>query len=281
MAISTRDPSAQALVRAAKDRSAPEAAVVLLFGPLARALVRVLLPLRAPPSAVVLANVAAGLGAAWALGSGALAAAALLLQLKTVLDNADGLLARASGRVTLLGRYLDTEGDLLVNAAVFASLGHVTGEPWLALAGFCALTLLLGVGFNLARLGGEARGRDVSEPAGSGGPVEAALERLYRVLFGPQDRALRAVSMHRLERVLAGVENPATRRRAELAYHDGLLFSYLANTGLSTQLLVLGLCLAVGAPEAYLWLALAAILPLPLLQARREGRARRALRGAA
>jgi phosphatidylglycerophosphate synthase len=281
MAISTRDPSAHALVRAAKDRPAPEVAVVLLFGPLARALVRVLLPLRVPPPAVVLANVAAGLAAAWALGAGGLVAAALLLQLKSILDNADGLLARASGRVTLFGRYLDTEADLLVNAAVFLSLGRVTGEPWLALAGFCAVTLLLGVGFNLARLAREARGGDVSEPPASGGRLEAALQGVYRLLYAPQDRALRAVSTQRLERALAGAVEPAARRRAELAYHDRLLLSYLANTGLSTQLLALGACLALGAPEAYLWLVLAALVPLPLLQARREARARRALRGAA
>ena len=52
----------------------------------------------------------------------------VLLQLKTVLDNADGQLARASGRVTLTGRYLDTEADLVVNAALFAALGYVTGQ---------------------------------------------------------------------------------------------------------------------------------------------------------
>ena len=33
----------------------------------------------------------------------------LLLQLKTLLDNADGQLARVTGRVTLVGRYLDTD----------------------------------------------------------------------------------------------------------------------------------------------------------------------------
>ena len=33
----------------------------------------------------------------------------------------------------MLGRYLDSESDLLVNAALFAALAHVTGRPWLAL----------------------------------------------------------------------------------------------------------------------------------------------------
>jgi hypothetical protein len=69
--------------------------------------------------------------------------------------------------------------------------------------------------------------------------------------------------------------------RADLAYHDGRTLSYLANTGLSTQLLALGACLVAGAPTAYLWLAVAALLPLPVLQLRREALARRALRSAA
>ena len=47
--------------------------------------------------------------------------AALLIQLKTVLDNADGQLARLSGRITAFGRYLDSELDLFVNAALFAA----------------------------------------------------------------------------------------------------------------------------------------------------------------
>ena len=61
--------------------------------------------------------------------AGICVAAALLLQLKTVLDNADGQLARAAGKESVLGRYLDSESDLLVNAALFAALGHVTGRP--------------------------------------------------------------------------------------------------------------------------------------------------------
>ena len=44
----------------------------------------------------------------------------------------------------------------------------------------------------------------------------------------------------------------------------------LANLGLSTQLFVLGACLVLGVPELYLWLVLASLALLPLLQLRRE-----------
>src|SRR5687767_2541880 len=122
-AVSTIDPSVTVLGDAARlfrssrsDVPARELLVAWIFGPAANALAALLAPLRVPPPAVVLANAAAGLAAAVAIGTEALVAAALLLQLKTLLDNADGRLARATGRATLFGRYLDTEADLVVRS---------------------------------------------------------------------------------------------------------------------------------------------------------------------
>ena len=66
-----------------------------------------------------------------------LVAAALLLQLKTVLDNADGQLARRPERESVLGRYLDSESDLLVERRAVRGARHVTGRPWLALPRSC------------------------------------------------------------------------------------------------------------------------------------------------
>ena len=48
----------------------------------------------------------------------------------------------------------------------------------------------------------------------------------------------------------------------------------LANLGLSTQLAVLGFCLAAEAPEAYLWFAIGCGVALVPLEVRRERRAR-------
>src|SRR4051812_33422718 len=121
----------------------PELLCERVFRPLAHLVVLALLPLRVPPPAVVLASAATGLVAAAELAREQWIAAALLLQLKTVLDNADGQLARAAGKESVLGRYLDSESDLLVNAALFSALGYVTGEPWLALVSFLLLTLVL------------------------------------------------------------------------------------------------------------------------------------------
>jgi len=262
--------------RRAERRAAPELLLVAFFRPAAALLVPPLLRLRVPPPAVVLANAAVGLAAAAALAANELVAAALLLQGKTLLDNVDGQLARASGRVTLLGRYLDTEADLLVNAAVFAALAAVTDTPWLALAALSALTFLLSADFNVTELAREAREEDDEPPLASGGRLERALAAVYRALFAPQDRLVRMLSSRRLARLAAGADAERIRA-ATLAYHDRATAAVLANLGLSTQLAVLGTCLVAGAPEVYPWLVLASLLLLPPLQLRRERLARRAL----
>jgi hypothetical protein len=189
----------------------------------------------------------------------------LLLQAKTVLDNADGQLARATGRVSVLGRYLDSESDLLVNAAVFAALGSATGEPFLALAAFVVLTLVLSLDFNLERLYRRERGdeRDPSPPAHG---LAAVLARVYAVVYGTQDRAIEALVERRLR--IAGPEE-------RLAYHDRASLFVLANFGLSTQLAVLGVCLAVGRPAAYCWFVIGCGVALVPLFVRREVRAHR------
>lgn len=266
-----------------KQRSRPELLVDAVFGPLAHLVVRALVPLRVSPTTVVLANAVAGLVAAVAISRGQLLAAAALLQLKTVLDNADGRLARVSGRAGVLGRYLDTEADLVVNVAVFAALANETGSPILALAALIALTLVLSVGFNEDALYRRARGETVvTEPsADSEGLVARALARFYRVVFSPQDRALQALSTRRLAHLLAGATEPDGRYRATLAYHDRFSSAVRANLGLSTQLAVLGVCLALGAPVVYLWLVLACVALFVPLQLRRERAARRALAASA
>jgi archaetidylinositol phosphate synthase len=197
-----------------------------VFRPLAHLAVVPLARLGVPPPAVVLASTACGLAAAVELARGHLFVAALLVQAKTVLDNADGQLARLTGRVTAFGRYLDSECDLLVNAALFAGAGWETREPALAAAGFAALTAVLSINFNVERL---ARGA----PAGWDASV---LGRAYGVLYGWQDRLI--------ERLLP--------RRPEL-----FAVGALAQLGMSSQLLAFGICVAAGRPSAFAWLALA------------------------
>ena len=232
------------------------------FRPLAHAVVLVLLPLRVPPPAVVLAATGTGLAAAAEIGRRDFIGAALLLQLKTVLDNADGQLARAAGRVSLFGRYLDSESDLLVNAVLFVALGYVTGRWWLAAASFVALTVVLSVDFNLERLHRREHGeeREARPPAHG---AAAGLARVYDVVYAPQDRLVERFVETELRRLGAG---PAERLR----YHDAATLTAIANFGLSTQLAVLGICLLAGNPAAYLWVPLACGLTFVPLELRRR-----------
>jgi phosphatidylglycerophosphate synthase len=239
-----------------------------------------LAPLRVSPVVVVVANGIAGLAAAAAIAGEHLVVAAVLLQLRTLLDNADGQLARVTGRTSALGRYLDTEVDLVVNAALFVALAYTTSSPVLALVGFVALTVVLSADFDTDVLYRRARGESVvvDPDAASEGRTARALAWIYRLVFGPQDRTLQAFSRRRLERALGDVSDPGLRTRATLAYYDDVTATILANLGLSTQHAILGVCLVLGAPSVYLWLVLAVAALLPLLQLRRERAARRALR---
>src|SRR3989304_1357557 len=88
--------------------------------PLAKVLVRLLLPTRVSPVHLTLAHTAVGFMAAilFALDRWLPFAGALLL-LKSALDAADGSLARARGRPSRVGRFLDSIGDVLVTVAAF------------------------------------------------------------------------------------------------------------------------------------------------------------------
>jgi phosphatidylglycerophosphate synthase len=218
-----------------------------VFRPLAHPLVLVLARLRVAPPLVVAAAGVAGIAAAVELGRGSLVVAALLLQLKTLLDNADGQLARLTGRTSAFGRYLDSEVDLLVNAALFAALAWTTGLPGLALAGFAALTSVLSLNFNAERLSRSGSAEPEAE-----GRATAVLRRVYGFVYAPQDR---------LAEALVG-------RRPALAGSSAV--SLLANLGLSTQLAAFGVLLALGHPAAFAWLALAevALIALALLPRR-------------
>jgi archaetidylinositol phosphate synthase len=222
-----------------------------VFRPLAHPLVLLFARLRVPPPLVVLAAGVAGLVAALELGRGSLLAAGLLVQLKTLLDNADGQLARLTGRTSAFGRYLDSEVDLLVNAALFAALAWTTGQAALALAGFVAVTSVLSLNFNAERLSRAGS----AEPDAEGGAT-TALRRLYGLLYAPQDRLAEAL----------------VARRPALTSPTAV--SLLANLGMSTQLAAFGLLIALGHPLAFAWLALAqvAVIALVLLPRRAPSR---------
>ncbi len=113
------------LLRALKDR---------LLAPLALALGP-----RVPPTAVTMLAFVAGLGCAGAASRQAYGLALGLWAVNRFLDGLDGALARAHGRQTDFGGYLDLLLDFVVYAAVPAGLAF--GRPTVPLLGACVLLL--------------------------------------------------------------------------------------------------------------------------------------------
>jgi archaetidylinositol phosphate synthase len=255
------------LARSRKPRQGKDLLCEWVFRPLAHVVVLALLPLRVPPPAVVLAGAGVGLAGAVEIGRHQFLAAALLLQLKTVLDNADGQLARLSGRVTAFGRYLDSECDLVVNAALFLALGTQVG-PSLAVAGFVTLTLVLSVNFNVERLYRRERG-ERADAMPEAERAAGVLARVYGAVYAPQDRLVEAYAARRLRK-----RPPAAR----LAWHDPAAVAVIANFGLSPQLAAFGVCLALGHPAAYIVVLFGEVLVIGVLAVRREWLASRASR---
>jgi len=75
------------------------------------------------PNAVTLLSLAAGAGAAACYYEAEPIAGALLFAVCYVLDNVDGELARATGKGSKIGQYLDDIVDWLVHALFFLALG--------------------------------------------------------------------------------------------------------------------------------------------------------------
>ncbi|HET7146347.1 MAG TPA: CDP-alcohol phosphatidyltransferase family protein [Gaiellaceae bacterium] len=240
-----------ALARSRKGRIGTEAVCEWVFRPAAHLVVLALAPLRVPPPAVVLASTTSGLVAAVELARGHLVLAAVLIQVKTLLDNADGQLARLTNRVTVFGRYLDSECDLLVNAALFAALGWYANAPIAAALGFAALTTVLSLNFNLERL---ARGLPASSDA-------SVLGRVYALLYGWQDTLVERFVEYRLR----GADEAARR-----AYHDRATVGVLANMGMSTSLAVFGVLVAAGHPLVFVLVVVVELAVVGALVVRRE-----------
>ncbi|SMB88474.1 CDP-alcohol phosphatidyltransferase family protein [Deinococcus hopiensis] len=254
-----------------KARPAREWAAERLFRPLAERLVPPLARCRVNPLHIVVTHTALGVFAGALLRRGHHVTPAVLLQVKTLLDNLDGQLARATAQTTETGRYLDSEGDVLVNAAVLVGLAGRWGLPLTAL-----LSLVLTVDYLWERDHRAARDEVFRSPPAShedDARVLAALKLAYAAYFTPQERVLDALFERRLIAVTGGPPSPEQR----LAYTPRAINRVAVNLGLSTQLLALGVCLALHRPKVYLWSLPGQAFLLASVQVWREGQVRKVL----
>ncbi|MEY4531048.1 MAG: hypothetical protein RLZZ156_1769 [Deinococcota bacterium] len=251
------------------------------FRKLAHLVVLLLLPLNVAPTNLVIFHTVLGVIAGFLIARGEFIWAALLIQIKTVLDNADGQLARASGMVSEIGRYADTEGDFIVNIALFAGLGAYSGAWFLALIAFTIFTLLLSLDFNweyLYRFERKEYFRPAPDTSKENQVVLRLLENFYATIFKPQDNLIRVFCEQRFEQLYQQYPNANARAAARLEYYEADSLFVLANLELSTQLLLLGICLVLGVPQLYLWFVVLCGAICVGLQLRREARATRILR---
>lgn len=234
--------------------------IMRLIQPLASAGVRILTRWRVNPLWIVFSHAVLGFIAAFLLfiqETDLWWVAALLLQLKTLLDNMDGGLARATGQITLMGRYFDTGMDFLVNIALFAALS-LYGPIWLCWLAFLLLTLILSLDFNAERLYKEARLPPVQEslpPVGAPQVIYQVFRGMYTLLFKPQDNLIEKLDKT-LFQVIAGHHHLEASPAQQKIWSDLFSTASLVNLGLSTQMFMLGLCLVMGRPYWYIYCVL-------------------------
>lgn len=241
------------MVPGGKNRPVQEFLNVLVYRPLAHLVVRLLLPTPVrPPQLVLFHTLLTFLAAFWIVSRDELEAA-LLLQLKTILDNADGQLARLRGEESELGRYLDSGMDFLGNAALFFALYLREGEGWLVLLGFLVFTLTQAWDFNLEYLYRKARGEPFRPKLQDPPSFWLSLFRgLYALVYAPQDRLVRGLEEGLVQRL----------HLDPLRFWDEAAVASVVNFGLTTHLFFLGVFLAFGQIRAYLLFLL--LLPVYL-----------------
>lgn len=238
--------SAPSLAQTRKARPADEHLAERVFRPLAQLLVAPAAHLQIKPTTLVLFHTGLVLLAAWQLRRGQVLAPALLLQVKTVLDNLDGQLARATNQTTLTGRYLDSELDVLGNLALLSALHG----PLLGAGATGLLSLILSTDYLWEREYRKARGETFRTPAAQINDhpmVLAVLEAVYSLYFVPQEQVLGRLFETRLKARTRKPPNDKDRQ----AYNPLAALSLSANLGLSSQLTLFGLLIALKRPHWY------------------------------
>ena len=232
---------------------------------------------------VTIASTIAGLVAAFFYLKGtseAFIVAGLLVTLKDLLDSADGQLARAKQQYSRVGRFLDSIGDFVVNAAVFSAIGWIlyqsSGNWWMLLL---ALLGLVGISLRVSyhvfyqvnflhlqkqfvnnRLSEEIREEDLKK-----GGVELVLQRIFQCIYGWQDRLIERVDRWSYGGNLRRTHENESRdisegcscepyQRCKEWYSDIVSLRISGLLGFGTEFFLLMLCSVLNRLELYLCL---------------------------
>ncbi len=199
---------------------------------------------RFTPIHVTLLFVLCGGIAIYCILNGHYANAAFFLVLKSIIDAADGELARLKQTPSYVGRYLDSVCDLLLNLAFLLSIMYVTQTSlWITLLAFVGLQLqgtLYNYYYVILRNSVEgdstSRIRESERPAALPGEKQGWVtffHGLYRLLYGAFDWVVYHLDS----------------RAASARPFPGWFMTILSIYGLGFQLLIMALLLALQLPS--------------------------------
>lgn len=167
--------------------------------------------------------------------------AAFFLIFKSILDAADGELARVKQRPSYTGRYLDSVADIILNALIFVAIWFVSGTNiWICLLAFLGLQLQ-GTLYNYyyVILRNKFDGDTTSRVFENKTPVALQGEKqkhvdilfgLYKLFYGAFDKTIYALDPH--------AENGKRFPK--------FLMTSISTFGLGFQLLIIAMMLVLG-----------------------------------
>lgn len=155
------------------------------------------------PIHVTIAFIISGFVAIYCIIMGYYWLAAFFLIFKSILDAADGELARVSLKPSYTGRYLDSVADIILNALFFISIWHISDSSfWVCILAFLGLQLqgtLYNYYYAILRnkLGGDTTSRVFEDktPIALEGELQKhvnILFALYKLLYGVFDKTIYA-----------------------------------------------------------------------------------------
>jgi phosphatidylglycerophosphate synthase len=251
-----------------KSRRSDELINTYVIRPVAGWLVRFLYRTSITPNQVTIAAIAAGLLAAGCLGcktSTGLFAAGVLIELKDILDSADGQLARAKQMYSRRGRFLDSLGDVFVNAALFTgmiiNLNAEYPSVILAIAGFAGITLRVSyhVFYHVTYLHLNEQydmnrtDEAITSADRSANPTDLLLQKAYLLIYGWQDRLMAIIDRWCLGHQLRNTES--SRDTLMVRWYSDIVALRLSGCiGLGTEIALFAICAVSGSLWLYLWL---------------------------
>ncbi|MCE2611804.1 CDP-alcohol phosphatidyltransferase family protein [Flavobacteriaceae bacterium D16] len=209
--------------------------------PLAIRIAQALLNTSLTPIHVTLGFVLSGLLAIYCILNQFYVGAVFFLVLKSILDAADGELARLKNKPSYTGRFLDSVSDIILNLLIVMSIWYVTnGSVWLAILAFLGLELqgtlynyYYAILRNLHQGDTTSRIFETKTPKAYSGEEQKhvnLLFRLYQIFYGGFDRIIYALD-----------RNASTAKNI-----PKWLMTAVSTFGLGFQLLLIGLMLVVG-----------------------------------